>query len=48
LAEVLVARAAAGDLDEVASLLERAAPVLARIDLPHEQCRFNALAQQAK
>jgi hypothetical protein len=43
LAEVLVARAAEEDLAEVASLLGGAATVLSRIELPHEQRRWDRL-----
>ncbi len=43
LAEALVARGAEEDLAEVASLLDGAATVLSRIDLPHEQRRWDRL-----
>jgi hypothetical protein len=45
LAEALAARATTEELTEVASLLAGAARVLARIDLPHEQRRFDRLSE---
>jgi tetratricopeptide (TPR) repeat protein len=44
LAEVLIARATDEDLAEVSSLLDGAATVLARIDLPHVQRRCDRLS----
>ena len=45
LAEMLIARGADEDLGEAANLLDGAATVLARIDLPHEQRRCDRLRE---